>query len=447
MVTISRENDFLRENAILLAIKNDVFTIILYLLTLLLSNPFKILYSFAKNMKLILLNFLIFFTSCDPVENQAEYPENNEESIVTGAGQIHEYLPILSGKSVGFVVNHTAMVNETHLIDTLLSLNVSIHKIFAPEHGFRGTADAGEAIKDNKDPAIGIPVMSLYGKKKKPSKEDLEGIEIMVFDMQDVGVRFYTYISTMTYIMESCAENGIPLLILDRPNPNGHYVDGPILLPENRSFIGMHPVPVVHGMTIGEYAQMVNGEYWLKDSVQASIQIIPCKNYDHTGFYNLPVRPSPNLPNMRSIYLYPYVCFFEGTAFSVGRGTEFPFQIIGHPDYRSGNYQFTPESMPGATNAKFIGQLCTGISFTDLSTESLRKKNQLDFSTLLDVYKEFEDKQGFFIKSFRLLAGTDELQQQIEAGLSEMEIRITWEEGLTLYKKMRKPYLLYKDFE
>ena len=369
------------------------------------------------------------------------------KDIVVGAERMDQYLPLLTGKKVGVVGNHSSLIRSTHLVDSLLSAGVNVVTVFSPEHGFRGDADAGEKVNSNTDEKTGIPIVSLYGKNKKPSKKQLVGIDAVIFDIQDVGARFYTYISTMHYVMEACAENKIPVLVLDRPNPNGHYVDGPILKKEFSSFIGMHPVPIVHGMTVGEYANMINGEHWLNDSMNCDLTVIKMKHYDHHSVYELPVKPSPNLPNMKSIYLYPSLCLFEGTPMSIGRGTDRPFQLIGHPKMDSVNVVFTPESMPGAKHPKLKGESCYGVDFSDIGESELKNKAQLDLSWLVKVYRGYEDKTNFFGSSFNLLSGNDELQKQLKNGLSEEEIKASWNKGLEEFKVIRKKYLLYPDFE
>jgi uncharacterized protein YbbC (DUF1343 family) len=400
-----------------------------------------------RMMKLFFTGMLIICVGCNaqPSNNPLQQ-EHKKEKILTGADQTGLYLQKLKGKNIGLVVNQTSRIGNRLLPDTLLALGIGVKKIFAPEHGFRGKADAGEKVDDETDPVTGLPVISLYGQHKKPTPEDLKGLDLVIFDIQDVGVRFYTYIYTMTYVMEACAENGIPVLILDRPNPNGHYVEGPVMQSCCTSFIGMHPVPVVHGMTIAEYANMANGEGWLKNGVKCNLDFVLCKNYDHNKPYDLPVRPSPNLPNMRSVYLYPSLCFFEGTSFSVGRGTGYPFQVFGHPGFKAGDYTFTPRSMEGASNPKFKDQPCKGISLAGKNPRAIRDRAALTLKYLINSYRDFEDKGHFFNKTFTLLAGNHELQEQIEAGLSEMEIRITWTEELENYKQIRKKYLLYRDF-
>jgi uncharacterized protein YbbC (DUF1343 family) len=331
-------------------------------------------------------------------------------------------------------------------VDTLISRNIKIKAIYAPEHGYTGKVERGETISDSKDNSTGIPIISIYGSKKKPAPEDLKGVDIMVFDMQDVGARFFTYISTMHYIMEACAENNIPLLILDRPNPLGHYVDGPVLDPKFSSFIGMHPVPIVHGLTIGEYARMINGEGWLKNGIKCKLEIIKVKNYDHNVFYEVPVDPSPNLPDMKSIYLYPSICLFEGTKVNEGRGTFKPFQQFGTPTFTSGNHHFTPKPIPGlSADPKFNGKVCYGYDLSKISLEELQNIREINIQYLLEFYNQSNIKADFFEKSFDLLAGSDQLRKQIIAGKSAEEMKESWQAGLIQFKETRKKYLLYED--
>ncbi len=364
------------------------------------------------------------------------------EQIVTGAEQFHLYAAFLENKNVGVVANQTSFLeNENqHLVDFLISKKVAVKKVFAPEHGFRGTADAGELVKDGIDTKTGVTLISLYGNNKKPSQEQLKGIDIVIFDIQDVGARFYTYISTLHYVMEACAELGIPVIVLDRPNPNGHYIDGPIMEPENTSFVGMHPIPIVHGMTIGEYAAMINGEGWLNNKMKCELTIIQMKNYNHQKEYSLPVKPSPNLPNDQAINLYPSLCFFEGTFINAGRGTDMQFQVFGAPSLPASKYTFeyTPQSNEGAKDPKFKGQLCHG---KDLRKEP--RLNKINLEWLIDAYNANGKKKDFFNSFFVKLAGTDKLQKQIEQGLSAEEIRDSWKEGLANFKKIRGKYLLY----
>ena len=369
-----------------------------------------------------------------------------DKGIIVGANQTELYLPLLEGKRVGIVANQTSVVfkansNYTHLIDSLLSLNVDITKVFSPEHGFRGKADAGELVKDGIDTKTNLPIFSLHGKHKKPSKEQLKDLDIVVFDIQDVGVRFYTYISTLHYIMEACAEEGIAVLIFDRPNPNGHYIDGPTLEIENKSFLGMHPIPLVHGMTIGEYAKMINGEKWLANGVQCKLKVIPVKNYMHKTPYSLAIRPSPNLPNDQSIKLYPSLGLFEGTNINAGRGTEFQFQRFGAPFLDQDIYKFsyTPIANFGAKHPKHKNAICYG---KDLKDDVLNGIMTLKW--VIEAYQNSTDKSLFFnTDNFTKHAGTNKLQQQIEAGLSEDAIKATWKEGIDNFKKTRETYLIY----
>ncbi len=398
-------------------------------------------------LKLFLGFFLIGTVSCTAktqINSEKKESSQVEESkeIELGIARMKKYLPLLQNKKVGVVSNHTSIINGVHLVDTLLSLKVDVVKVYSPEHGFRGKADAGETVKSETDTKTNLPIISLYGSNKKPSKQQLAGIEVLVFDMQDVGARFYTYISTLHYVMEVAAENGIPVIVLDRPNPNGNFVDGPILETEYKSFVGMHPIPVVHGMTIGEYAKMINGEVWLRNRVECELSVITCSNYDHKMKYDVEVSPSPNLPNMASIYNYASICFFEGTIVSVGRGTDLPFQQIGHPDLKGYEYSFTPNPSFGAKDPKLNGEKCFGI---DLTKEE--RRNQLDLINLISVYGQLGENHKFFTNYFNLLVGNAKLKEQIKSNISEEEIRKSWEEGLIQFKKTRKKYLLYPDFE
>jgi uncharacterized protein YbbC (DUF1343 family) len=360
-------------------------------------------------------------------------------TIKTGADNYEKYLPLLKDKKVGIVTNPTGILSDkTHLVDFLLEKKINIQTIFAPEHGFRGTADAGEHIVDGKDPKTGLSVISLYGDNKKPKAEQLAKIDIMVFDLQDVGARFYTYISSLHYVMEACAENGIPLIVLDRPNPNGSIVDGPLLEKEFTSFVGMHPIPLLHGMTIGEYAKMINGEKWLKDGVQCKLTVIPCVDYNRNMPYSLLVKPSPNLPNDQSINLYASLCLFEGTNVSVGRGTEKQFQIYGSPFLTKTGFSFTPKPNFGAKDPLYNGKECFGEDLT-----AYPKLKQLELKWVIKAYQNTTDKTKFFNAFFTKLAGTKKLQQQIESGTSEDQIRKSWQKDLETFKKMRTKYLLY----
>lgn len=369
----------------------------------------------------------------------------SEKTIKTGASQTEKYLSYLKNKKVGLVVNQTAEINLIPLVDTLKNSGVNIQAIFGPEHGFRGDADAGEKVGNYTDKKTGIPVISLYGAKQAPSKEDLKNIDLLIFDIQDVGVRFYTYTITLAKVMQACADSHVELMILDRPNPNGHLIDGPILEEKLKSGVGMHPIPIAHGLTVAEFAQMVNGEKWLINGVQCKINIIKLENYARDKPYILPVKPSPNLPNALSIYLYPSICLFEGTALSQGRGTQFPFQVLGHPLLKD-HYQFSfkPISIPGMSkNPSLENQVCYGIDFRNTPLKEIQNQKQLNLKILLDLYQKFPEKDKFFTAFFHKLAGTEKLMQQIKEGKSEMEIRKSWNTGLEEYKEMRKKYLLY----
>jgi uncharacterized protein YbbC (DUF1343 family) len=372
-----------------------------------------------------------------------------DDDIVVAAELMDQYVPDLKGKRVGIVANQTSMIGNTHLVDKLIEKGVNITIVFAPEHGFRGTADAGEKVANQRDKRTGIRIVSLYGKNKKPKKEDMDSLDIIIFDIQDVGVRFYTYISTMHYVMQACAKWDKKIIVLDRPNPNGHYVDGPVLNPRLKSFVGMHPVPIVHGMTICEYAQMINGEAWLGDTLKANLKVVKMKNYDHTKFYRLPIAPSPNLRTMSSIYMYPSICLFESTEISLGRGTDKPFEVIGHPNFSKGTYTFTPKPGFGSKKPKLKYELCKGYDLTLYGYQFARSQKKVNLSWLLEFYREtklgkaFFDKKGFFNK----LLGVYGIQQEIMDGKTEAEIRSKWTAGLEKFKQKRKKYLLYEDFE
>jgi uncharacterized protein YbbC (DUF1343 family) len=356
---------------------------------------------------------------------------------------------ITSPGGVGVVCNHTSMVQYQntawHLVDYLEDLYVPVTRVFAPEHGFRGTANAGEKVEDGVDQKTGLKVVSLYGSHKKPTPEDLKGITLMVFDIQDVGARFYTYISTMFYVMEACAEQGIPVVVLDRPNPNGFYVDGPMLDPAFSSFVGLLPLPVVHGLTVGELAEMINGEGWLANGIKCELSVVKCEGYTHDDIYVLPIKPSPNLPNANSVLLYPSLCFFEGTDFSVGRGTDHPFEVFGHPNMGVGSYLFVPEPNDGASSPNHQGVPCIGWDLTEIGGKRIQEKQTLILDWLVNAYRDFPQKEKFFLSNgfFDKLAGTDLLRKQIEAGMSADEIRATWKADLDAYLLMRSQYLLY----
>ena len=388
----------------------------------------------------------------------------SQKRIIPGAERMSVYLPFLKGKTVAVFANQTSMVHHTNLVDTLLKRGIKVVKIFGPEHGFRGVADAGEKVGNAVDKKTGVEIISLYGKHNKPTPEDLQGVDVMIFDIQDVGTRFYTFISSLQYYIEAALENSKPLLILDRPNPNGFYVDGPVLDPKFKSFVGMDPIPIVYGMTLGEYAFMVAGEKWLSDAANKKYEyylhaknsadtpfhflVIKCLNYDHNSKYILPVKPSPNLPSIQSVYCYPSTCLFEGTTLSEGRGTNKPFQIFGAPSLPKNLYSFTPHPTEGAKSSKHYGEVCYGWNISGSPQEVLKKiENKVQLKWLINAYKLFPDKENFFLKGFNRLAGNDVLMQQIKDGVSETEIRKSWKPALNKFKIIRKKYLLYKDFE
>jgi uncharacterized protein YbbC (DUF1343 family) len=358
-----------------------------------------------------------------------------------GAEQTDVYTPKLKGKRVAIFANNTSAVNGVHLVDILVSKKVNVVKIMSPEHGFRGDVPDGDNVNDSVDEKTGIPIISIYGdKNKKPTPEHLADVDVVIFDIQDVGCRFYTYISSLHYLMEACAENKKKLYVFDRPNPNG-FVDGPVLQAENKSFVGMHPIPIAHGMTIGEYAKMINGEGWLQNGEKCELEIIPLKNYTHHDEYSLPLKPSPNLPNDHAVRLYPYICLFEGTALSLGRGTYTPFEILGHPDLKDQPFEFTPVSIPTmSAKPKLEGQLCHGIDLRNVKPE-----RKISLKYLIDMYNQFPDKEKFFIPYIDKLSGTKEFKEQIKKGMSEDEIRATWQADLEKYKEMRKKYVMYAD--
>jgi uncharacterized protein YbbC (DUF1343 family) len=427
-----------------------------------------------------LIIFMAFILLCVP-DSQGQ-KHHSTAPILTGADQMSIYLPLLRGATVAIFANQTSMVGNSHLVDTLLKEGIHIKMIFAPEHGFRGQADAGEHVSSQTDPRTGIPIISLYGNKLKPSADDLAGVDVMLFDIQDVGVRWYTYISSLQKYIESAIENNRPLIILDRPNPNGFYVDGPVLDPAFKSFVGMQPIPIVYGMTLGEYAKMLIGEQWLDPTLKADLNaihainesmshidslilamrkqpvslglndfrliVIPCSNYTHNSRYILPVHPSPNLPNMQSVYLYPSLCFFEGTQISLGRGTDKPFQQFGNPSFPKTGYTFTPRSTAGAKNPPLLDQPCNGY---DLSKIIVSKEtgNQVSLKWLIKAYQSYPDKGNFFLHDagfFNKLAGGMTLAQQLKDQKTEAEIRKSWQPALDNFKKIRKKYLLYPDF-
>ena len=396
----------------------------------------------TKNMTLLTKLFFIGFSlstmaCCSAQMNQTK----SVPAIQTGADQMGLYLPVLQGKRVGMVVNHTSRVGRSHLVDSLIARGVTIKTIFAPEHGFRGQATDGEEISSNRDTRTGIMITSLYGKNRKPTRQQMDSLDIVVFDIQDVGARFYTYISTMQYVMEACAESGKPMIVLDRPNPNGHYIDGPVLDPKFKSFVGMNPIPVVYGLTIGELARMMNGEGWLEGHKTCPLTIVSLKNYTHQTPYTLPVPPSPNLPNQQAVLLYPSICFFEGTVVSLGRGTDKQFQVIGSPYTKYGPYTFTPVDKPGAINPPLEGQLCYGLDLSGITVQ----KQGLMLTYFFDFFKRATDKSKFFLATNYIdrLAGTDQLRLQLMAGVPDDKIRKSWQPGLDAYKQIRKKYVLY----
>lgn len=391
--------------------------------------------------------FIFLTTSCSfggtitNSKNDLSADQSPESTIQVGAQDMDRLVAEVKGKKVAIVGNQSSLVDGVHLVDTLIASKVNIVRVFSPEHGFRGDADAGELVANGKDVRTGINIVSLYGKNKKPRTDQMSGIDIILFDIQDVGVRFYTYISTLHYVMEACAENGIQLIVLDRPNPNGHYVDGPVLEAKFKSFVGMHPIPIVHGMTIGEYAQMINGEGWLPNGLKCELSVYECKNYTHDKKYSLPVPPSPNLRSDLAIQLYPSLCLLEATTVSIGRGTDFPFEVYGHPDFPTTDFSFIPQPGFGSKDPKHEGEKCNGFHLND---SSYLRMQQLDFGFLVNANtllkgKLFVDRDQFF----NLLAGNNVLIEQLKEGKSEAEIRQSWEPALENFKQMRKKYLLY----
>jgi uncharacterized protein YbbC (DUF1343 family) len=392
--------------------------------------------NFIKNTVLL---FVLTLLSCrNQSSTQAQTP------ISVGAQQTAQYLPILKNKNIGIVANQTTVIFKedgyTHVVDSLLRLNIAVKKVFAPEHGFRGTADAGEYVKDGVDAGSGVPIMSLYGANKKPSAQALDGLDVIIFDVQDVGARFYTFLSTLHYMMETCTKLGITVLVLDRPNPNGHYVDGPILDLKYSSFVGVHPVPIVHGLTVGEYAKMINGEGLLTDGIQCDLKVIPVENYTHQTAYALPIKPSPNLPNAKAINLYPSLCLFEGTNVSMGRGTALQFQIFGSPflEHSDYSYEFVPKPNVGAKYPVHENKICKGLNLQNLSS-----LDYIELKWVIDAYQNTENKIDFFSPFFTKLAGQKLLQEQIESGWTAAQIRESWKPDLERYKLLRAPYLLY----
>lgn len=397
-----------------------------------------------KSNKLICFLAVLTFLSLTATA-QRSLSVKDFTTVSIGAQRFDLYLPKLKGKRVGIVTNITGVIGTTSIVDTLLKLNVKVKKIFGPEHGFRSNSDAGEVVKSNKDAKTGLPVISLYGSNKKPTKEQLKDLDVIIYDIQDVGVRFYTYISTMCYVMEACAENKKEMIVMDRPNPNGFYLDGPVLKPELTSFLGLHPVPIVYAMTCGEYAQMANGEGWLKNGVKCKLTVIPLKNYDRKSSYRLPVKPSPNLPNEKAVLLYPSLGLFEGTIMSVGRGTDFPFQVLGHPQFPDTTFGFTPVSTAITKDPKYKDQKCYGL---DLRKDNyiIRHPHRMNLEWILSIHT-LMNRPDFFDKNFDYHAGTKELKQQIAQGLNGEDIRLKWDEEIVKFKPIRKKYLLYEDYE
>ncbi len=400
-------------------------------------ETFRKFLTFGK-LVLIVSCLLTLPTKAQSIDNQG---------IIVGAERLEVLLRLVEGKEVALVVNHSSLVGNTHLVDTLHSLGVCISVIFAPEHGFRGDADAGEHVYDGFDLRTGVAIVSLYGKHRKPTPEDLIGTEVVIFDIQDVGARFYTYISTLFYVLEACAENGKDAIVLDRPNPNGHYVDGPVLDPRLTSFVGIAPLPIVHGCTVGELAKLFVGEFWIYKPESLRLFVIPCLNYTHSTPYELPVPPSPNLPTTRSVLLYPSLCLFEGSTCSVGRGTDWPFEVVGHPDFPCDSFNFLPR--PNASNKYPVhsGWLCGGWDFRKISVDSLQASKQLNLNWLLEFYQQFPNKAIFFREDnfIDLLSGTRSLKQQMLEGKTEAEIRATWADDLAAYRVIRQRYLIYPE--
>ena len=386
------------------------------------------------NRKIILLFGLLLASLGAPAQDRIE----------TGAEQTGRYLPLLEGRRVGIMTNHTGTVGRTHLVDTLRSLGVDIRVVFAPEHGFRGQADAGESVASYRDRKTGIDVVSVYGSTKRPPDSIMQRLDVLLFDIQDVGLRYYTYLSSMHYLMEACAANGKRLIVLDRPNPNGFYVDGPVLEAKHRSFVGMHPIPVVHGMTLGELARMIDGEGWLRDGLRCKLTVIPCRGYTHRSRYRLPTAPSPNLPNMRAVYLYPSLCFFEGTPVSLGRGTDFPFQAYGHPELQ-GDFSFTPRSNAGAKNPPLKDKLCHGVDLRTAPSDERIWERGVDLGYVIDCYRQLNLGEKFFTPMFDRLTGTDYVRQMILQGAGADRIKARWADDVDRFKQTRKPYLLYEE--
>ncbi|MBN2521491.1 MAG: DUF1343 domain-containing protein [Bacteroidales bacterium] len=389
---------------------------------------------------LILFAIILFYN--------LNYKNEKNKKIKVGAELIDNYIYFIKDKRIAVVANHSSLIQKNHLVDSLIALNINIVKIFSPEHGFRGDVDAGEYFSDYIDTLTGLQVISLYGKKFKPSEKQLKDIDLVLFDIQDVGVRFYTYISTLHYMIEACAENNVEFIILDRPNPNGFYIDGPMLQMKHSSFVGLHPIPLVYGMTIGELALMINGEGWLKNGIQCELKVIPCEGYDHNSRYELPINPSPNLQTMEAVYLYPSLGLFEGTVMSVGRGTDFPFRILGHPKYSDTAFLFIPVSIPRiCIDPLYKNEKCYGIDLRKYPKEELSEIGEINISLLVDSYNLLKNDVKFFNSYFNMLAGSPDLRKYIENGATPPEIKAIWSEEMKDFKLIRKKYLLYEDFK
>ena len=373
------------------------------------------------------------------------------ERVIVGAEQTEKYIARLEGKRVGILTNHTGTIDGVSIVDSLHAAGVDLRVVFAPEHGFRGSADAGETVGDSRDEKTGIRIVSLYGAAKQPADSIMRQLDAVLFDMQDVGLRYYTYLSSLHYLMVACARNGVPLIVLDRPNPNGFYVDGPVLEAKHRSFVGLHPIPVVHGMTLGELAQMINGEGWLGEGLYCPLTVVPCLHYTHRTRYRLPVRPSPNLPDMRSVYLYPSLCFFEGTPLSIGRGTQYPFQVIGHPDLKGTSvlnrplFAFTPRPTEGAKHPPLENMCCYGADLRTFPRNPRVWEKGVDLSYVVECYGKLKNRENFFSPFFDKLTGADYVREMIEAGRSADEIEAVWQEDVARFREQRRPYLLYRE--
>ena len=400
----------------------------------------------TKKYKNNILRIILLCLYSNLLMAQNQYPAIlNYSTVVCGSQQFGSYLPLLKNKRVAVLTNNTGLVNNTSIVDTLLKLQVKIVKIFGPEHGFRGNTEAGQRVSHNKDPKTKLPVISLYGKNKKPNKEQLKDVDVLVYDIQDLGVRFYTYISTLTYAMEACAENNKQLLVLDRPNPNGFYIDGPVLQKEWKSFLGLHEVPIVYGMTCGEYSRMVNGEGWLKNGIKCQLTVIPMQQYNRKVSYLLPVKPSPNIPNSTAVLLYPGLGLLEGTIISLGRGTDWPFQVIGHPSYSDSTFVFVPKPSAISKEPKYVNQSCRGLDLRQ-NPYVTQHPGKINLQWLIQLYSGLE-RIDFFDENFNYHAGNAELKEQIKNHMREEDIRASWQEAINQFKQIRKKYLLYPDVD